>query len=1147
MANRNIPLPPPLKIQTCELSSNWKRFKSQWMNYERATDLVEEATEKRTAILLSCIGSDAYDVFQSMVFTHADHRSDIDRVIQAFDEYCIGETNVTYERYLLNKRCQEPSESFDSYMTELRRLVKSCDYGALEESILKDKVVIGIRDDSSRRKLLQMRNLTLAAAIDVCRASETATRHLKEFAHSDSEEVRKVAVSTKKDKYKNRNRSQERRYGSKRVSRSTDSTVRKCRYCAREHEFKKELCPAYGKSCKLCNKKNHFAVVCKEKLGGSPRVNLVDSEGESVFTVHATTGQQIKRKLFASLTVGRSDVKCQLDCGATVNILPESIAREALGHSLKIRPAEATLLMYDRSELKTVGMTTITVINPRTKEKFVLDFYVTKSHQIPILGAEACQLMNYLTVNAENVLGLDYINKSTSLDMKAILVKYGDLFEGYGKLPGLLHLVTDPTVPPVRMPLRKLPFPIKERVRHTLDSMVSNGIIVQETEPSEWISALLAVAKNNGDIRICIDPKPLNKALLRNHYMMPTIEDVLPQLKNAKIFSTCDARHGFWHVCLDDESSKLTVFETPFGRFRWLRLPFGISVAPEEFQRRLHDALHGLEGIACIADDILVYGCGDTTDLAQKDHDDKLVKLLDRCRQQGIRLNREKFKLNRPTVSFMGHVLTPSGLQVDPAKVEAIRSMPPPTDKKGVQRLLGMITYLAKFVPEFSEKTAPLRALLDNNNEFLWTDVHEATFCQLKTLLQKAPILKYYDVKKPVTIQCDSSQYGLGACLLQDLKPVAYVSRALTPTEQHYAQIEKELLAIVFAMERFHTYVYGRNVSVETDHKPLISIVKKSLTSAPRRLQRMLLRLQNYDYSLTFKPGTQVIIADTLSRAFPPVYCKSQSEYFAEDVAAVTNINSGGDETKYIIASSTVQDLIRSAAATDELYLALKAQIKAGWPDSQKNLPKDLRQFYPFCDELIVDGDFIFKGDRLFVPQIVRPEMIERSHASHIGVNGCIRRAREAVFWPGMTSDIDTYVRKCSVCQRWRDDSQKEPLISHTVPSRAWAKVGIDLMELNQQTYLITVDYFTNYFEIDRLEGKKSADVIYRLKQHFARHGIPEVVFSDNGPPFNGSEFRIFSQKFEFVHNTSSPHYPQSNGKAENAVKTAKRTTKESS
>ena len=208
-------------------------------------------------------------------------------------------------------------------------------------------------------------------------------------------------------------------------------------------------------------------------------------------------------------------------------------------------------------------------------------------------------------------------------------------------------------------------------------------------------------------------------------------------------------------------------------------------------------------------------------------HDKKLAALLNRCRMAGIRLNQGKLALRRKSIEFMGHRLSEKGLEVESDRAEAIDRMPPPQDVKGVQRLLGMAGYLAKFVPNFSEVTAPIRSLLNKKVEFYWNDEIQGTaFEKLKSLLRSAPVLQYFDWKLPTTVQCDSSQSGIGACLLQNGRPVAYASRALTSMEQHYAQIEKENLAIVFALGKFHSFVYGRHVTVQTDPKPLISIFK---------------------------------------------------------------------------------------------------------------------------------------------------------------------------------------------------------------------------------------------------------------------------------------------------------------------------------
>jgi len=343
-------------------------------------------------------------------------------------------------------------------------------------------------------------------------------------------------------------------------------------------------------------------------------------------------------------------------------------------------------------------------------------------------------------------------------------------------------------------------------------------------------------------LRICIDPKDLNKAIKRPKYQMPILDEILPNLANAKIFSVLDAKDGFHQVKLDESSSYLTTFWTPFGRYRYLRMPFEISSAPEEYQRRMHDIVQGLPGVEVIADDILVYGCGNTKEEYIQDHDNNLTKLLERARAVNLKLNKKKLKLHLKEVRYMGHLLTSEGLQADPEKVKAITEMPKPQDKKAVERLLGTVQYLSCFLLKLSEVTKPLRQLTEKGVLFTWQQSQEEAFICIQKLVTSTLVLRFYDVKDEVTLQCDASEYGLGAALLQSGQPVVYTSRALSLTEQSYAQIEKECMTIAFACEKLDQYLNGRNkINVETDHKPLIPIFKKPLLSAPKRLQRMLL------------------------------------------------------------------------------------------------------------------------------------------------------------------------------------------------------------------------------------------------------------------------------------------------------------------
>ena len=270
-----------------------------------------------------------------------------------------------------------------------------------------------------------------------------------------------------------------------------------------------------------------------------------------------------------------------------------------------------------------------------------------------------------------------------------------------------------------------------------------------------------------------------------------------------------------------------------------------------------------------------------------------------------------------------------------------------------------------------------------------------------------------------------------------------------------------------------------------------------------------------------------MILAKTLTRAYPPV--PAETNPFTEQLAMLAE-----DQMSKLrmIASTTTMNIIKDAVAIDDQYARLRTQIAVGWPDRSGELTTDLREFRSFADELTVCDDLIFNRNTAHDCRWGAPSDAERVHSSHIGTNGCIRRAREVIFYPGMVADIKALIERCEICPEYDAANQKEALFSHAIPSRPWEKVGVDIFTFSDKNYLITVDYFSNYFEIDRLPSKIIFDIVYILKQQFARHSIPSVVFSDNSP-FNSQEFRKFAELYEFEHQTSSPRYLQSNGKTE--------------
>ena len=296
------------------------------------------------------------------------------------------------------------------------------------------------------------------------------------------------------------------------------------------------------------------------------------------------------------------------------------------------------------------------------------------------------------------------------------------------------------------------------------------------------------------------------------------------------MFSKLDANSGFWQIELSKESALRTTFITPFGRFCFNRIPFGITSAPEHFQKCMSEILTNLDGVVCQMDDIVVFG------KSYHEHDQRLRAALKRIRDAGLTLNKEKCQFSQMEVKFFGHIVDDNGVRPDPNKVQAIQDMKQPTSVSEVRRFLGMVNQLSKFSPQLANKTKPLRDLLSSKSQWTWGGTQIKAFQEVKTLLSSSEVLALYNPNSETVVSADASSYGLGAVIIQKqleghFCPIAYISTALTPTEQRYAQIEKEALAVTWACERFQHYLLGMHFRIETDHKPLIPL--KNLDEMP--------------------------------------------------------------------------------------------------------------------------------------------------------------------------------------------------------------------------------------------------------------------------------------------------------------------------
>ena len=469
----------------------------------------------------------------------------------------------------------------------------------------------------------------------------------------------------------------------------------------------------------------------------------------------------------------------------------------------------------------------------------------------------------------------------------------------------------------------------------------------------------------------------------------------------------------------------------------------------------------------------------------EEDHDKKLRLLLQRCRETDMKLNRNKCEFRLDEINFMGHRVTSEGLKPEERKIEAILKMENPIDVKGIQRLQGTIGYLSKFLPGLSSAMEPIRRLTQPDVLWQWTKEQDEAMAKVKKLTTETHVLAYYDPHSELVVECDASERGLGAALLQNGKPIGYASRALTSTETRYAEIEKECLAIVFALERFHQYTFGRRTIVHTDHKPLEMIAKRPLYKAPRRLQGMLLRMLQYDTEVVYHKGKEMYIADTLSRSYLP------HSGGTDNFGAVNAV-------MHLPISTERMQMLKTCTDRDETLQMLKHVIQRGWPESRHEVPASVHAYFSMRDELAVSDGLIFRGERVVIPDGMRKLTKECLHRSHLGVESVLRRARESLYWPNMAADIRQVVENCEACRSYARSQQKETLITHETPTLQWEKVGVDLFSWEGRDYQVIVDYTSNFWEVDRMNSTTTTSVIKQLKSHFARFGIPFVVVSDN-------------------------------------------------
>ncbi|KAG7298724.1 hypothetical protein JYU34_017133 [Plutella xylostella] len=666
--------------------------------------------------------------------------------------------------------------------------------------------------------------------------------------------------------------------------------------------------------------------------------------------------------------------------------------------------------------------------------------------------------------------------------------------------------------------------------------MLAAGVVEPVTR-SDWATPLVVVNKADGGLRICADYKvTLNRVLEVDRFPVPKVDDLFSNLSGNKYFTKIDLSQAYNQILLSEDSRRYTVINTHRGLFKYTRLVYGLSSSPGIFQKMMVSLFQNVPDVIVFYDDILI---------KSKDfegHLNSLREVFKILEENGLKIKRSKCDFFAKEVKYLGFIIDVNGVRVDPEKVKAITTMPPPSTVTELKSFIGMVMFYGKFIKNLSTHLAPLYELLRKGKHWRWGVEQNLAFEKVKTLLCSTEALVHFDMEQESVLTVDASARGLGAVLSQRgaggaERVVAYASRSLGPHEIHYSQIHKEALAIVFAVDKFHQYLFGRKFLLRTDHKPLVSIFGPNIgipSAAASRLQRWAIKLSAYDFTIEYVK-TDKNTADVLSRLI-----NSQKEVVASE-------NNDLPEQTYLHFSTDAllldYNVLKKETRGDPILSRVLSYIVDGWP-----VEVDIKELKPYFNrrtELYTELGCIMWGHRVVIPTACRAKVMTELHDPHMGIVKTKSLARSYVWWPGVDEAVEAACRQCAVCAAVADAPPGHAPRSWPWPSRPWSRLHLDFLgPIEGLTYLVVVDSCSKWIEAIRMKRTTAQAVITVLRDIWAKFGLPKQTVSDNGPPFSSVEFQQFLSHNGIEHIFSSPYHPASNGAAENAVKICKRAIK---
>ncbi|XP_064475837.1 uncharacterized protein K02A2.6-like [Ornithodoros turicata] len=1133
-----LPAVPPFLERPGKPPVPWSQWRRMFDNYMLAIDGISYRPDRQKAMLLHALGTEGQRIFYTLsVPAVPSEQSSGDSTTATVNVYkealatlekrYAESYNVMVERRKFRQRSQLPDESIEEYVTALRGLAITCNYGTMLDETLRDQLVDkALLPQVRERLLLEGSTLTLERATQIASHVEQSRKEAQRILQENTAAVEKVFKKPFK-------RSAGKPATPKPQAQGKNATT--CFRCGSPyHLANSQECKARYKECFKCKKIGHFGAVCrgaKKQQRGATREVVTEGAHHEDYpsrtepAILLEVQSSAKKAIHITAEAGGKDVTFLIDTGSSVSIISSVVYQSTYAEKFTLQPASIELHDYSRKEIPVRGCV-ILPVKYKTRSATLL-FYVVH-HGTTLLGLDAVAALD-LRIDGALLQCLETA-VTTGASERIAKCEFANLFSPeLGLAKGYEHKVKVRTdVQPTTTKLRRLPLQIRDDVSKELKKLLDMGVI-EAIDASPWVSPLVVAKKKDGRIRLCVDLRAPNKAVVPDCYPLPNMEELLNKLSGAKIFSKLDLTAAYHQLVLAEESRDLTAFITHEGLFRYKRLCFGLASAPSAFQKLLANVLKGCTGALHYLDDIIIFGKN------EEEHEQNLRSVLQRISDAGLRLN-HKCVFGVSELSFIGHTVKEGKLFPLDTNVKAILEAPAPSDLRTLRSFLGMSGHYAKFIKNYADVVEPLRELLRGADAFHWNPRAQASFEKVKRHISTCSALSMFEPALPVTVTTDASAYGLGAVLRQRdgsiFRTVSFASRALTPQGRKYSAGEREALACIWAVEHWHVYLWGRPFTLETDHQALQTLLSTQGTGhRPLRISRWVSRLLSYNFTVVYKKGKDNEIADALSRLPLPYHAQ---EPFEDDVVCiVTECISKEQLQRETTSDSVMQDVLR--------------YIRTEWP-SKAALRDNAVPFFKVRTELSEVDGLLLRGDRIVVPPALVSRVIGLAHEAHPGIVRTKQRLRQLYWWPAMDSNVETAIRGCDICQT-ADKSAKTapaPLTPVKLPEEPWEKVSMDVVGPFEKApqncrYMITlIDYHSRWPEVCFSNTVTTSTVIGFLRQIFSREGHPVEIVTDNGCQFISHEFRAFLQERGIRHIRSSVYHPQGNGMIERFNKVLK-------